>query len=306
MGQKSKTETFFALVNAFVQQTTWKQADLARELGVSTETVRAKMVELQAAGFKVHQDKEHPHVFWSVSKNWFPGALMFTEAEAHDLVRLVSRAKAGVLRDKVLAIVEKRLRTVDKLPVPTPAREDTDEVILATIEDAMARNVSLKMRYFAASRGDESERFASVHRIEHEPRLQFIATCHRSGKLKRFRVSNVLSARLAQGETFREAEAADIDVFVDESLGGFRADGPRVRCAFVVEGPDAAWVARNLPDRRMEREGIQGGARFTVETSAVQLIARFVVGLGASARAETPELAAAVRALAEGALKPAR
>lgn len=305
MGQKSKTETFFALVNAFIQQPTWQQAELARKLEVSTETVRAKMIELQAAGFKVEQQKDHPHVYWSVPKNWFPGALVFTESEAHDLVRLVSRAKAGELRDKVLAIVEKRLRKMDRLPVPTPAREDTDEKILATIEDAAGKS-ALKIRYFAASRGDESERFVSIHRIEHEPRLQFIATCHRSGKLKRFRVSNVLAARPWESEKFRAADAADVDRFVDESIGGFRAEGPRVPCSFVVEGPDAAWVARNLPDKRMEREPVQNGARFTVETSAVQLIARFVVGLGASARAETPELAAAVRALAEGALAPAR
>jgi hypothetical protein len=39
-----------------------------------------------------------------------------------------------------------------------------------------------------------------------------------------------------------------------------------------------------------------------VETNALRQVARYVVGLGAAASAETPALAAAVRELAQGAL----
>ena len=292
-------------MSAFVQQATWKQADLARVLDTSVETVRKKLTEMQSAGFKIEREEDHPHVYWSVPRNWFPGALAFTETEAKDLVRLVLRAPEGELRDRVLGVFEARLTgntLAGHIAIAGPSAEITEESVLAVIEDACRDRVALKMRYFAASRGDESERHVSIHRIEGTPRLQLIATCHRSDGLKRFRVSNVASAKLDRSEAFRPVDAATLERFASETVGGFRADGDPVKCVFVVHGTDAAWVARNLPDARIEKETVSGGARFSIETSAVQLIARFVVGLGRAATVETPELAAAVGDLARGAL----
>ena len=303
MGQRTPTETLIQIVSAFVQQSTWRQADLGRELDVTVETVRKKLTEMQSAGFTIEREEDHPHVYWSVPKNWFPGALAFTETEAKDLVRLVLRAPEGELRDRVLAVFEARLtgNTLADRSVGPPV-EGPEESVLAVIEDACRDRVALKMRYFAASRGDESERHVSVHRIEGTPKLQFIATCHRSNGLKRFRVSNVSAAKLDPRESLRAVDAAALERFAAESVGGFRADGEPVRCVFVVHGADAAWVARNLPDPRIVKETTAGGSRFSIETSAVLLIARFVVGLGRSATTETPELTAAVSDLARGAL----
>ena len=52
----------------------------------------------------------------------------------------------------------------------------------------------------------------------------------------------------------------------------------------------------------MECEEVPGGIRVTVETSAPKRLARFVVGLGTSAKPLTPELEAEVATLAKGAL----
>lgn len=115
-------------------------------------------------------------------------------------------------------------------------------------------------------------------------------------------MSNVLEARLDRGEPFREADPGALRRFEEESFGGFRHDGRPVRCAFVVRDPEAAWVSRNLPDDRIVADSVAGGVRFSVETASVGLLARYVVGLGAAARAETPELREAIAALAQGAL----
>jgi hypothetical protein len=112
----------------------------------------------------------------------------------------------------------------------------------------------------------------------------------------------VLDAKLDAKEPFRVVAKADLAKFDESSMGGFRQDGPTVKCAFVVADTDAAWVARNLPDSRIQEESVAGGTRFSTETSNVQILARFVVGLGSSARAETPELRKAVQDLAKGAL----
>ena len=53
----------------------------------------------------------------------------------------------------------------------------------------------------------------------------------------------------------------------------------------------------------MTAERIGDGIRVTVNTSALDRLARFVVGLGAAATPETPGLAREVATLARGALE---
>src|SRR5690606_32297027 len=146
---------------------------------------------------------------------------------------------------------------------------------------------------FTASRRREAWRHASVHQVELGSRPQLIATCHTANALRRFRLSNVLEARLDRAEPHREADAEALRRLDAETFGGFRGQGPVVPCSFVVREPESAWVARNLPDEGLVEEPVAGGSRFRVATNAVPVLARFVVGLGAAAVSETPELAAA-------------
>ncbi len=310
VGQRSATETLFGIVAAFAEQRTWSQADLARRLETNTETIRKRMNELKAGGFKLEKEEDHPHVYWSVPKNWFPGVLPFKADEVPELIRLLGRMKPSELRDKILDIVIARLSNVGH-PVPDDiARSDDEdrdeERWLSLIEDARAKKCAVRMRYFSASRGREAKRHVSVHAIEHGPHPHFIATCHTANALRRFRVSNISDARIDQTEAFRPALPDEVTRFQAESFGGFRVDGPVVRCAFFVRDPESAWVSKNLPDARITSEPAPGGVRFSIDTTAVVVLARFVVGLGDAARAESPELSAQVIAIAEGALKSAR
>ncbi|MBX3204092.1 MAG: WYL domain-containing protein [Labilithrix sp.] len=310
MGQRSSTETLFGIVAAFLERRTWTQAELARKLETRVETVRRQLGELQAAGLKLHREEDHPHVYWSVPKNWIPGALAFSAEEAGEVLRLVSRAPRGALRERVVKTALARLANLgdsnaafDPDAVRAAGITADEERWLAVVEDAAAGKVTLEMRYYSASRRHESRRHASVQRVEVGGRPQFVAICHRAGELRRFRVSNVFDARLAPAEPFRPATAAALATFDRESFGGYHDVGPAVRCAFVVRDPEAAWVAKNLPDERIEHEPAEGGGvRFSIETPGVAALARFVVGLGEVGRAETPELAAEVRAIARAAL----
>ncbi|MEM9692798.1 MAG: WYL domain-containing protein [Myxococcota bacterium] len=75
-----------------------------------------------------------------------------------------------------------------------------------------------------------------------------------------------------------------------------------IRVAFTVSDPEARWVKDTLPiPMKLEPEP-DGGIRATAETAGIQALARFLVGLGEAARAETPELIRAVHHLAQGAL----
>jgi len=306
VGQRSATETLFGIVAAFVEQPTWSQAELARRLETRPETIRRYLTELAGTGFKLTREEERPHVYWSVSKGWLPGALVFSGSEARDLVRLLGRGRKSPLRERILKIAIERLaqsgQAVGEAPVAAPALGEEEEKWLGVVEDAAVQKRVLKMRYFTASRGKEAWRSASVHRVDVGARPHFVATCHVNGDLRRFRVSNILDARLDQGERFRALADGELSRFDVESLAGFRDEGPVRRCVFFVRDPEAAWVERNLPDERISARAAPGGTRFEVATSALVPLARFVVGLGDAARCETEALAAEVATIARGAL----
>ncbi len=175
-----------------------------------------------------------------------------------------------------------------------------EEQYLSVVEDSSAR-VALWMKYYTASRGDVGERHASVHRVHAGPPTRFIATCHRSGTLKTFRVDGILWARLDPNEPFRPASEAEVDAYDKASLDGFHEGGTPRSFSFVVRNPEARWVKNNLLPG-MRAETFAGGERITLETTALGRLARFVVALGAAATPETPALAKAVVDLARGAL----
>jgi predicted DNA-binding transcriptional regulator YafY len=133
------------------------------------------------------------------------------------------------------------------------------------------------------------------------PPARFVATCHRSGTLKWFRVESVSDAKVDEKEPFRDADPKLVDAHLRASLDGIHEGGATVKHAFFVSDPDARWVARNLLEE-MHSEEVPGGIRVTLETSAVKRLARYVVGLGAAAKPLTPALETEVATLAHGAL----
>jgi hypothetical protein len=160
------------------------------------------------------------------------------------------------------------------------------------------------MHYSTASRRDDGTRHVSVHRVALAPSPRFLATCHDTDRLKWFRLAGVSNARLDPSVPFRPASAEAIAKIERETVGGFHEDGAPVACSFFVRQPEAAWVKRNLLNG-MTHESTSGGIRVSIDTAAVQVVARFVVQLGEAARAETPELRAQVEGIAKGALRNA-
>lgn len=302
MGQRSNTETIVAILKAFLDKRTWKQAELARHIGVSPATIHKRLAELRASGIPLEDEREHPHVFWSVPKSWYPGGVLFTSEQVTQIFRQLSRIPKSKARDQLLESLLQYLPARDArttiMPAETTAREEQH---MPVIEDSATQKVALQFRYLTVTRGKEAMRHASVHRVLVGPPGRFVATCHRSGELKWFRIENVSDAKLDPREPFRDADPKMVDAHLRASLDGFHDGGPPTKQTFFVSDPDAAWVARNLMEG-MECEEVPGGIRVTLETSAPSRLARFVVGLGAAAKPLTPELGREVAALARGAL----
>jgi predicted DNA-binding transcriptional regulator YafY len=310
MGQRSAHETFIAIVGAFVQRRRWTQAALAREAGVGVEAVRKHLRKMKEDGWPLEEEKDPPHVVWRVPQSWYPGVLAFKAEEVPDLLRVLARSPRSAARERVLEIVLQRLPLKDAAApfdkaVRSPEVSQEEEQWLGVIEDAAAKRIALRMHYSTASRRDDGTRHVSVHRVELGPSPRFLATCHRSGELKWFRLAGVANARLDRMEPFRAEDEEAVVAFERDTVGGFHEKGPPVRCAFVVRQPEAAWVKRNLLEG-MKHETTAGGIRVTIDTAAVSVVAKFVVQLGAAARAETKELAERVKAIAHGALESAQ
>ncbi len=309
MGTRSSTETVAALLKAFLDQRTWKQADLARHVGVAPATIHKRLLELSATGIPLSSEKEHPHVYWSVPRSWYPGGVLLSDAQITELLRLLARLPKSKARDQVLEHLLAFLPARPAAPavLVTPETTAREEQHLPVLEDAASRRVALRFRYFTAHRGTEGSRHASVQRVLLGPPARFVAVCHRDGALKWFRVENMSDARLDEAEPFRPASAGSVETYMRASLDGFHEGGEAATHVFFVSDPEARWVARNLLEE-MRSEEVPGGIRVTVQTAGVNRLARYVVGLGGAARAMTEELrkeaaavaAAAVRAHAGG------
>ncbi len=310
VGQRSGTASAIAVISAFVQRKSWTQADLARAVGLRTEALRRVLDELDSNGIRILREPYKNQVYCKVSPDWHPAGVVFTKEHIPELMRQLSRVRNAKARETLLRIVLNQVPGRGQLalqaPVVARTETETEEQYLPTVEHAAAAKVALFMKYVSTSRGGTvSERHVSVHEIDDGPPARFIATCHRSGALRWFRVENVVRARPEPGETFRACDPSDVAAFRAESLDGFKGSGEVQERSFFVREPESSWVVNNLLPG-MKAEVLSGGARVTARTSAVLRLARFVVSLGEAARAEDAVLAGLVVEIGEGAAKQAR
>lgn len=302
MGRRSASASTVALFVAFVEERTWTQADLARRLGVTVPVVRKRLSELERAGCPLEREADHPHVYWSMRKGWMPGGVALTGDDLGVALRLLARTPRTPARDQLLA---RLLRVAPASQgLSTNDAPGVEESVVATLEDAAQRRQPLRIRYVSATTGDHAPRHVSVHRIEYGPPLRFIATCHRSDKLKWFRGDNVVAAEIDGREPFRSPPSGSVEAFHAASVGGFAGDGEPIECTFVVRPPVAGWARRNLPAGGLTVEHRPDGTiHVQGRVRGVDALARFVVGLGAAATCTSSSLASAVQALARGALE---
>lgn len=312
MGRRSGTETIVAILACFVRKRSWSQAELAREVGVSVKSLRARLDELSTHGIRVSRYAESQRdVRWDVPSDWFPDARGLSDVEADQCMRLLARLPASKARDTMLA------RLAGRAAAQKAREADQNDGLLEALEDAARARVPVRILYDSAS-SELGFRTVSVHRIVYEAPVRFVATSHERDRLAWYRVERVRRVESAEGERRIEVDPAVVDAYVEESADGFHR-GKTVRCSFVVRDPEARWVVENLPVqgatvRRVslgaagggdggeaEREELRG-AEVVVDTAGVEVLARFVVGLGGAARPTSEELAARVRAIAVGAL----
>lgn len=303
MGRKSSTESIAGVLLAFLECRTWKQADLARRLGVERKTLKRILDDLAAGGLKLEQEEDPPHVYWSVPKTWFPGGVAFRGDDLSELVRVLQLAPQSPKRDRLLGIIATTatgLRgTATANAILTRSLTPEEETVLAALHKAAEQRVALRVKYFTLSRGDLATRSLSVHRLLVDVG-RFIATCHRDGRLKWFRIDGVQAVQTSD-EPHRAVSDEDVTRLIDESVDGYHSGTPPIDCIFRVDASVARWVKAQLP-MPFDAEDGTGFTRFRAKTSGPLALARFLVGLGGAVQVETEQLAALMKGLASSAL----
>src|SRR5580692_10292704 len=122
MGKRSATKSIVGIFGAFITKRTWSQAALARHLELSPEAVRKILQEIDESGkIPLTSEKDHPHVYWSVPKTWFPGGVYYKAEEVPALLRQLSHLRRSKARERLLEIA------LDQLSVHAePKKQNTD------------------------------------------------------------------------------------------------------------------------------------------------------------------------------------
>src|SRR5690242_19151820 len=102
MPKRSQTDTVVTILQALLEERSCTQAELARRAGVDSQVVRKHLKELQSHGFPLESEEEHPQVWWSVPKGWFPGAVLFDSKTVPVLLRQLGRLPQSDERDQLI------------------------------------------------------------------------------------------------------------------------------------------------------------------------------------------------------------
>ena len=302
MPKRSAGATISQILIEFGREHTWTQAALAERCGIEVRALKVRLKELVDAGVPLVRDEDPPHVYWSVPRTWRAGAVSLSTDQMLLIARLLGRLPASRSRNEALAFVAESLRMG---PVPEAPEsfslDPSEDAHLVVVEDALDKKHALRMEYFSVGRAAKEWRTVSVHHISAGPPARFLATCHRDGTIKWFRVDRILRAHDSSDEAFRPAKAGAVEHVLETSIDGYHGEGTTTAVSLSVREPESRWVARNHP-KPLRIEELPNGIRLTGEVGSVKQLARWVVSLGSAARAETPELIEAVRALAQGAL----
>jgi predicted DNA-binding transcriptional regulator YafY len=280
---------------ALVRRPSWSQAELARECGVTPRTLRMRIRELGEADMPIERDAAGSQVVWSVHRGWFPGGTFVADADLRAVVRALNRAPDTAGRQRALGL----LGQATKAGAPAPP---SDERTLVAVEDACREHQVVEVDYQSAGRDEVERRHLSVHRVFHGDRVRILATCHRTNELRFFRAERIKRIQRAPAHKFRAAPVQELDRWVSESINWYRTSAPATMHRFVVRLPEARWVRANLPVGTFVESPATDGVRFEARTSGLDPLARYVVGLGEAAYAETLELRHAVQRIARGAL----
>jgi predicted DNA-binding transcriptional regulator YafY len=305
MGARSKTETALRVLAALLEQRTWAQAELARHVGVETQTVKRCMEELEAAGVPLESERDHPHVYWSVPSSWLPDGVNLPRELLVDLLRRLARATTTTEHDRLLTHLVSASPALREMVTRVQAAHVSDGVgfsstVMAALEDAWDSHAVVLM-YRKSRRAPMEPRVCSpacfVDRHQH-----LLARCHTTGLPRRFRLDRIVQVHAAPGEDYRPLSDDEVQAQLKGAVDGFRAPGDlqSVRFRLVGAAQEVAWMLEYLPED-LEVEDLEHGFLVHGQTGALDKLAAKLVSFGAVVRYDDEGLREAAQRVVDAA-----
>lgn len=306
MSRKRTAEIVASVIQAFLEDPTWAQAELARRAGTSSETLRKTLEDMSSVGWPFERDEEPPQVYWSLPRGYLPPGIVLPMERVASALRLLARLPTEGERDALLGFLSNASPASVHPSFEAwvqPELSRAEERWLGRIEDAIRDHQALVVRYYSAHRGALESRTISFQRITHDKHVRLCGHCHRADRLKWFRLNNVAEVETVADKDYVQHSKEEIDTFLDHSFLGYHADADAdaAPSLFFVRLPEARWVQNNLPPA-MTGELQQDGLRVTVRDVSIAQVARYVLYLADAARPDTDGLRQEVCRLARAAL----
>jgi predicted DNA-binding transcriptional regulator YafY len=283
---------------------------MARDLEVTTRTIRRDLAALQEAGFALYDDRtDEGRMQWRLDGHVLKGletSFSLAELCALYLGRNLLEAVVGTpfQRDLTMAFsrIEKLLsprmrQFLDRLPSvltakPGPRAKDdaSSSNLVSRLLEATLHHRETRMRYHSISSGRDKDYLVHPYRIAFaQGGLYLLAFVPEYGDMRTFSVDRVASVSLEK-QTFAPTQAVTDDVF-GNSLGV--NTGPAARAEIEFDSRIAAYVRARVWHPSQEiREHPDGSLALVLHVCHDWALRSWILGWGAFARVVSPSVLA--------------
>jgi predicted DNA-binding transcriptional regulator YafY len=278
---------------------------LADELGCVRRTVYRDLDALQYAGFPVVSEKRDGRVFYRFLESFRIGDVPFTPDEIlalafgadllrslegtvfHDSIRsALQKIRAG-LSPELADYLARLGESFRVLPGPHKNYARFRETI-QSLNDAVLRRRTLRMRYRTGSTGKVSTRDLDAYRVWYRSGgLYVVGFDHRSGEIRTFAVERIQKLE-ATDRRFEVAAGFDFDRWTGSSFGVVAEPATRVRIRFDPRW--ATYVEEHTwhPSQALSRLP-GGGVDLTMQVGGESELRAWILSFGAGAEVIEPE-----------------
>ncbi len=307
----AKTDRIFELLALLAGTRGFKEADLARRLGVSVRTVYRDLADLQRINDSIEQTDQG----WRLK-----GAGRSIPVDLDAAERALVRVALGNPALRRLRRLRRPLEALDaKLAPPRVSAAgagaalelatvdrsgEVPEAVFEALERAIGERLVCDVEYQTlAEARPRRRRFDPLRLFQRAEAWYLAAHCHENEEVRIFRLDRITAVEPTGGR-FVPPEKFDLAAFLADTWSISKGGG-----RFDVELRFAA-ALRPLFEHSRHHETEQkefapdGTCRYRVRVGQLEEIARWIVGFGSEATVLAPEaLRDAVRRLAEGALE---
>jgi predicted DNA-binding transcriptional regulator YafY len=297
--------------------------EIAEKLEVSRRTIE-RDIELLRDQFSAPLEYDHFKRGYRYTRQYTLPSVRLTEGEVAVLImgqRLLTETAGTIFAESARQVIEKLpLLLSDKVSIDMnafmnpfsgeisfgalPVRGDEDVLTshFRLLSEAIAKNHTVNMEYYTATRDVSSRRDYDPYHLRMEDGAWYvIGYCHTRKELRTLAVDRIRSLTVTD-RVFKRPSDFSIDEYLGHSWGIERGKEYTVKVAF--DPIQARWIReRQWHHNQKLTELDDGGVMLEVVVSGLESIKRWIMGFGSHARVlEPPELVSIIRKEAQGIL----